>query len=104
MKFSMAQMIAIVCIFAVGFTASSPFVQTADANLASITIWEEFQVDVCNNGHIHAIWFVDSYPIAYEDHYDGHDNHFESYDLPSYYHYQRIFLKNEIECNPYYVG
>lgn len=103
MKLSLCQMIAIICILAVGFIAFSPFVQTADANLASITIWEEYQVDLCNNGHVHAIWLAQWYPIAWEEHYDGHDNHFDSYDLPSYYHYQRSVYENSITCNPYYV-
>lgn len=58
MKISVCQMIAIVCILAVGFVTVPPLVQTADAHDYTVTV-DILQIGICSCGTIGVRLFED---------------------------------------------
>ncbi len=77
MKKALCQVIAIVCILTMGYLTVTPFLQESDANPHKYHYENHYIADVCDQGHVHGVWFVGRYVVEIESHYDGHDNHYE---------------------------
>lgn len=71
MKMSLSQMIAIVCILAVGFMTVTPIVVEVEAHPKKVIRWAEYDVTMCSNisiiTDITLVWGLSEVVEAHDD-------------------------------------